>query len=329
MASIRNRNNKWQVRIIRKGFKPITKTFLAKGDAEKWARKVESEIDRGTYTDISLAEETTLKEVIQKYSKEVSPSMKSYSTDLFKLNAICRRPISKLSMAALTPKIFADYRDERLKKVSSGTVLRELYYFSAVINHARREWGINIQNPILLVKKPAFPKGRTRILSEDEKVRLLAILEDAKYPRQNIWMKPLVAFALETGMRRGEMLALLWSNVNLQKQIAFIETSKNSESRFVPLSMAALNILKQLSRSTDGRVFPVNDFTVAAAFLRATKRANIPDFHFHDLRHTAITNLASKIPNILELSAISGHKTLSMLKRYTHFNAEDLAKKLG
>lgn len=329
MASIRNRNNKWQVRILRKGFKPITKTFLSKTDAEKWARKVESEIDRNSYTDIALAEKTTLKEIIQRYSREVTPSMKSFSTDLFKLNAICRRPICKLSMSALSPQIFADYRDERLKEVSSGTVIRELYYFSSVINHARREWGINIQNPIMLVKKPTIPKGRTRVLSEEEKIRLLKDLESTNYHNRNALMKPLVAFALETGMRRGEMLALLWTNINLQKQTAFIETSKNGESRYVPLSKSALEILNNLPKSDDGRVFPINDFTVAAAFLRATKRANIKDFRFHDLRHTAITSMAAKIPNILELSSISGHKTLSMLKRYTHFNAEDLAKKLG
>lgn len=329
MASIRNRNGKWQARVVRKGVQTIAKTFLIKSDAEKWARQVEREIDKGSYTNNSLAEKTTFKEIIQRYMLEVTPSMKGFKEDGIRLNAICKRPLTNLSMTSLTPMKIAEYRDERLKTVSAGTVIRELCYFSSIINHARREWGINIVNPVTLVRKPPSPIGRSRILNPNEYFELMEALTSTPKNRRNIWMKPLVQFALETAMRRGEMLALLWSNIDFNKQTAYIEHSKNGESRYVPLSTNAMQILTNLPRSIDGKVFPINSFCVASYFIKATKRANIEDFHFHDLRHTAITNMMNKVSNLIELSAISGHKTLSMLKRYTHINVEDIAKKLG
>jgi integrase len=93
--------------------------------------------------------------------------------------------------------------------------------------------------------------------------------------------------------------------------------------------MKAIKILKLLPRDIEGRVFPLNKGTVSILFLRASRRARIEDIHFHDLRHMAITRLASKFSNPIEIAAISGHKSLSMLKRYTHIKAEDLVQKLG
>ena len=329
MATFRNRHGKWQARVTRKGLTPVSRSFLTLQDAERWARQIETDMDKGAYTSAVLAERTTFREVIERYMREVTPSMLSEQEDLIRLRAICRRPLCGLNMLALTPSKIAEYRDERLKEVSAGTVIRELCYFSSIINHARREWGINVTNPVALVRKPPSPKGRSRTLNDAEKSRLLSELVATRANRRSTWMKPLVEFALESAMRRGEMIALLWVNVDLNKRVAFLPTSKNGESRLVPLSTNAIQILKELPHSIDGRVFPLNGFTVAAAFMKATKRSNIPDFHFHDLRHTAITNMAEKLPNVLELSAVTGHKTLSMLKRYTHFKPEDLAKKLG
>ncbi len=329
MASIRNRGGKWQARVNRKGHAPVTKSFISKQDAEKWARSLETEMDRGVYFNTTLAQKTTFAELVSRYVKFVTPTMRSAKEDTFRLNALLRNPICSLNMTELTSQKIAAYRDDRLKMVTAGTVIRELCYFSSIINYARREWELNITNPVTLVRKPSMPKGRDRILNDEEKNRLLVALAATKSNRRNPYMKPIVELALETAMRRGELLSLLWVNVDLGRRIAYLPITKNGESRTVPLSTTALQILSQLPISIDGRVFPINNFAVAAAFMKATKRALIDDFHFHDLRHMAITKMAGKLSNVLELSAVSGHKTLSMLKRYTHFNAEDLAKKLG
>ena len=248
--------------------------------------------------------------------------------DGFRLNALARHWIGDLTMSALTPSKVAIYRDERLKLVSNGAVIRELSYFSSIINHARREWGINMTNPIPYVKKPPTPQGRNRILSEGELSRLFDALRP-QIKSSNHWMLPLTKFALETAMRRGEILGLEWSKIDLDNRTAHIPLTKNGESRTVPLSSDAIEILNKLPRNLDGKVFPVTPFTLSAAIHRARAKAQLEDFHFHDLRHMAITRLANKLPNLIELSAVSGHKNLSMLKRYYHPNPQELAKKIA
>jgi integrase len=328
MASIRNRQGKWQARIIRKGFEPITKSFIAKQDAERWARQVEADIDKGSYTNVALAERTLFKDVIERYVQEVTLKTRSMREDTYRLRALARHPISRLRMTALTPIKVAEYRDERLKLVSNGAVIRELSYFSSIINHARREWGITMINPVPLVKKPPTPQGRNRILTEEELNRLYAALMP-KIKSSNHWILPITKFALETAMRRGEILSLHWQHIDLHKRTALLPITKNGNSRLVPLSTSAIEILERLPRNINGRVFPVKSATLSAAIEKARERAELRDFHFHDLRHMAITRLAEKLPNLIELSAVSGHKSLAMLKRYYHPNAELLAEKLG
>ncbi len=328
MASIRNRNGKWQARITRKGQQAVAKSFSNKQDAEKWARQLESEMDKGCYTNLVLAERTLFCEVIERYIQEVTLKTRSMREDTYRLKALARHPIAKQSMVNLTPMKVAEYRDERLKLVSAGAGIRELSYFSSVINHARREWGINIVNPIPMVKKPPSPQGRNRILTNEELSRLYAALTP-RVKNANHWILPLTKFALETAMRRGEILGLRWEHIDLQKRTAFVPITKNGQSRLVPLTVLALEILAKLPRSIDGRVFPVNGPMLSAAIERARIKADLKDWHFHDLRHMAITRLAEKLPNLIELSAVSGHKSLAMLKRYYHPNAEHLAIKIG
>ena len=328
MATFRNRHGKWQARVQRKGQQPVSKSFQSKQDAEKWARQLESEIDKGSYTNLVLAERTTFGEVIERYIKEVIIKCRGQLEHTYRLKALARHPIALLRMTALTPIKVAEYRDERLKILAPASVIHELAYFSAIINHARREWGISIVNPIPLVKKPPATQGRNRILSEDELSRLYAALTP-RVKNANHWMLPLVKFALETAMRRGEILGLRWECVDLQKRTAFIPLTKNGESRTVPLSSGAIELLRTLPIDLKGRVFPLTGRQVSAAMERARIKAKLDDWHFHDLRHMAITRLAEKLPNLIELSAVSGHKSLAMLKRYYHPNPELLAEKLG
>lgn len=327
MATFRQRAGKWQARIQRKGQTPVTKTFITKADAERWAKQIEVELDKGAFTSLVSAERTTFRELIERYVKEVLPTMRGGKADFIRLLSLSRRPIAQLNMTALTPQRIALHRDERLKDVAPNTVTRELAYFSSIINHARREWGININNPVLMVKRPVGGQGRNRCLSSDEWYRLQEELKPIG--RKSIWILPLIQLAMETAMRRGELLSLQWSWVDIEKRTATIPLTKNGERRIVPLSSAAITILNNLPKSIDGRVFPVTHEVVSQAFARARKRAQVSDIRFHDLRHMAITMLAQKLPNLIELSAVSGHKSLSMLKRYYHPKAEDLARKLG
>ncbi len=327
MASFRQRSGKWQARVLRNGYPDQTKTFETKADAEKWARALESEIDRGQFVSVSEAQRNTLGDLIERYLAEVTPSMKGASEDTIRLKAIMRRPIARWSLAHLSATRIAAYRDQRLKEVSAGTVIRELAYLSSVINHARREWGINVPNPVQMVRKPQSPQARARVLTDEEVVRLLDALEPTG--RRSRWTKPAVQIALATAMRRGEILALRWEHVNLQNRTAFLPDTKNGEPRSVPLSSAAVRLLADLPRHISGVVIPVKFFTLDAAFKRGLRRAGLEDVRFHDLRRTAITRLAEKLPNVIELAAVSGHKSLTVLKRYYRPSASELAQKLG
>lgn len=327
MASFRQRGGKWQARVLREGYPDQTKTFETKADAEKWARAIESEIDKGQFVNVSEAQRTTLGDLIGRYLVEVTPLMKGASEDTIRLTAIMRKPISRWSMANLSAGRIAAYRDERLKEVSAGTVIRELAYLSAIINHARREWGINVPNPVQMVRKPQSPQARARVLTEEEITKLLVALEPAG--RRSHWTKPIVQLALATAMRRGELLSLRWEHIDLLNRTAFLPDTKNGESRTVPLSSTAVQVLEGLPRHISGAVFPVKFFTLDAAFKRGLRRTDLEGVRFHDLRRTAITRMAEKLPNVIELAAVSGHKSLMVLKRYYRPTAMELAQKLG
>jgi integrase len=327
MASFRQRGGKWQARVLRNGYPDQTKTFETKADAEKWARALESEIDKGQFVNVSEAQRNTLGDVIARYLTEVTPSMKGAAEDTIRLKAIMRKPIARWSMANLSAAHIATYRDERLKEVSAGTVIRELAYLSAIINHARREWGINVPNPVQMVRKPQSPQARSRVLNDEEVSKLLQALEPTG--RRSHWTKPAVQLALATAMRRGELLSLRWEHIDLQGRTAFLPDTKNGESRTVPLSSVAVQLLAELPRHISGTVFPVKAFTLDAAFKRGVCRAGLDGVRFHDLRRTAITRMAEKLPNVIELAAVSGHKSLMVLKRYYRPSAMELALKLG
>jgi hypothetical protein len=327
MASIRYRSGKWQARVSRTGEPNLVKTFQSKADALKWARGVEAEWDKGNFVAGQQVQHVTLGDLVSRYMREVTPKMKGAKEDLIRLAAIRRREICRTAITRLTASRVASYRDERLQQVSSGTVIRELAYLSAIINHARRDWGIQAGNPVAMVKKPPSPKGRDRIMDLEELERLFTFLQPTA--RRNALVLPLVKFALETAMRRGEILSLRWDHIDLGRRTAFLPDTKNGQSRTVPLSSTASAILQDLPSSIDGRVFPMSACAVSAAFSRAAERAGIQEVRFHDLRHIAITRIAQKLPNLIELAAVSGHKNVAMLKRYYHPNAAELAIKLG
>ena len=327
MASIRQRFSTWQVRVLREGYPAGVKSFSTRSEAQKWARQIEGAMDSGGYKSRCDADKMLLSDALLRYAEEVSPTKRGYHDEVIRINALKCAKITAYSMAKLSSAIVAGFRDERLGGVGAGAVIRDLSLLSSVINHARREWGVTVNNPCLLVKKPPTPAGRTRVLSADEERLLLAAI--APIGRRNPEMLPLIQLSLQTAMRRGELLALRWEHVDLEGQTAYLPTSKNGHPRFVPLSTDAVGVLASLANNRNGTVFNIVPQTVAAAFTRATVRANIKGFRFHDLKHSATSRMADKLPNVIELATVTGHRSLQMLKRYYHPNVKALAKKLG
>ena len=327
MASIRPRYDDqgaqtgWQVRITRQGFPQQNKMFRSKREAETWAASVESQMLRGAWLDMAEADSTTLADALDRYAKEVSSLKKSGKIELYRIGTLKTDKIARLHLSKIRGADLADYRDRRFAAgLSDSSVRLELAILSNLFTVAMKEWRMEgLRNPVLAVRKPAPGKARDRRLLPGEEIRLLS--ECAPL------LKATILFALETGMRKGEIQKLLWKDVDLGKCTAKLFDTKNGEDRTIPLSGRAIVVLKALPRNINGKVFPGAD--ISHSFTAACKRADIADLHFHDLRHEATSRFFEKGLNPMQVGAITGHKTLQMLKRYTHLRAEDLAKLLG
>jgi len=322
LATITQRKAGWQVQVRRHGFKPLSKHFKTSADAKSWARTIEAEMDRGELVDRSHAEKTTLAEILQLYRNTVTPLKRGQKQERSRIGVVLDHPVARQTLATLRATDFAAYRDDRLQQVSDTTVNKELNLFANVIDTARREWSMHIENPVRLIKRPKCNRARDRRLEPGEEGRLLTAAKLSGSAK-------IIEFALETAMRRGELVDMRWTHVDLAKRILHVPVTKTETPRYIPLSTKAAEILRGLPRRIDGRVFGVRPQSITQAFERACSRAKIVNLTFHDLRHEATSRLFERGLNPMQVAAITGHKTLQMLKRYTHLRAIDLVALLA
>lgn len=336
MATIQKRGPyQWRALVRRRGYPVQSQTFEKQADAEKWARDVESQMDKSVFVDRSLADRETLKDVIDNYLRNETPKHKGAQAEELRLQKFTRdeKKLCDYAMSNLRTEHFEKYRDRRLESVKPGTVKRELNLLHSVIEHSRRRLAL-IENPVSHVRRPVVRDGRITRFQKGEEQRLMDALDDCT----NSYIKPAVIVALETAMRRGELLSLKWSDVDLKGRFAQLHDTKNGEHRDVPLTKRAIAELKALKQeherqqkeetvvSLDQRVFPISAESLKNAWERARKRAGMDHFNFHDLRHEAISRLFERGFDAQVVRAVSGHKDMQSLKRYVNLKASDLAK---
>ena len=327
MATLRRRGPKWQVQIRRQGYQKFSKTFLFKEDAERWAREIERTIDCGENpASMSSGGRATVSEILTHYQTEVSSRKRSYLTEQFYIQVIKRHPIGILQIKHLKPDDLRRYREDRLRIVSSSTVRNEMALMLHAIKIAKSEWGYAVKDDVLKTPKPPAGKSRNRRLEDGELGRLIQALENCRNPL----MMQVFKFSLATGMRRGEVLSLSWSNVDFAARTVFLPITKNGDCRTVPLSGAALQVLRQTQTMTGqaSLVFPISANAVRLSWERVKKRAGILNLRFHDLRHEAISRFFESGLAMPEVALISGHKDPRMLFRYTHLRATNIAIKI-
>lgn len=323
MASITKSNGAWLAQVRRKGVNK-SKRFRLKTDAVMWAAKIEADLEAHSRGDLP---NYTLMDALVKYELEETPKHRAHRSESSMINCIKRSclPVNRAVWLVSSADIAA-WRDWRSKQVADGTVNRELTIIKLVFSVALREWGWIITNPCLTVSKKPQPKGRDRLISEDERDAILHQLQDGAHSKRfGIRHQTRVAFefALETGMRLGEIVGLQPDDVT--GRVARLALTKNGTAREVPLSKKALAALSDIE--SDGRYFTARMGSVSHAFTKAVQRAGIVDLHFHDTRHAAITMLAKKL-SVLELARAIGHKDLKSLMTYYNETAENLADKL-
>ena len=332
MASLRarpgpNGRRVWQVRIKKRGYPELAKTFDLKTEAAAWAKQIESEMDRGIFMSRAEAESTSLAELLDRYQREITTQKRGAAMERSHLRIIGQDPVAHGFISGITGKELTAYKNRRLKAVSASTLNRELNILSHVFTVAAQEWHIHLPwgNPVRLVSRPRVDDKRERRLVSDEQARLLT----AARSYGNGEIACVITWAIETAMRRGEIAAMRWEHLDRKARVFLIPETKTGTPRRVPLSVAALGVLDGLPRRLDGRVFSVHSASISRAFAETCKAAGIEGLTFHDLRHEATSRLFEKGLNPMQVAAITGHKTLQMLKRYTHLRAEDLVGMLG
>ncbi|MEQ9928008.1 site-specific integrase [Pectobacterium parvum] len=274
----------------------------------------------------------TLAKALERYCRVVSVNKRGYLQEFYRINVIKRSALAEKYMDEITSVDIANYRDIRIgtvsertgRPVSANTVRLEMALLSALYNLARIEWGTCTHNPVEYVRKPQASSGRTRRLTSVEERSIGRALR-----ARSAELAVVFTLALETAMRQGEILSLRWEHVDLHLGIAHLPLTKNGTVRDVPLSFKARQALREFAGPLSGPVFGYTSSGFKSAWRVTITRLGIENLHFHDLRHEAVSRLFELgTLNVMEVAAISGHKSLNMLKRYTHLRATQLVNKL-
>jgi len=328
MANIRRRQGRWQAQVRRKGYSQVTKTFTSKEAAKRWIKAVETDMERGEF---KPRLDMTVGQLIKRYQTDIIPKQKAHQSALVRCRRLSRM-LGKINLSDLSPAHLASYRDERLKSIKPNTLKRELSILSSAINTAIIDWGIPIpSNPVAMTRIPKYDDSRDRRLKDGEEEKLLAIAKPV-YRRA-------IIIAVETAIRRGELLNIRKSHINFDKQTLHIPETKTDTPRTIPLSTRAIKALRdQIKSISDANVVQMERdpklFSMSAPMFRHEihkyrVKLDMEDWRFHDLRHEATSRLFERGLNVMEVALVSGHQDLRMLKRYTHLRAEDLVERLG
>ncbi len=276
---------------------------------------------------------STIAEALSAYVQRISVFKRGAEQERYRARPIARSFLGKITVGEVTTVDIAAYRDMRLETiapqtkrlVSPNTVRLELAMLSDMFNIAIVEWGARADNPVTRVRKPKLPPGRDRRVSMVEERRLLR----SASVHRNLELHSIVVLALETAMRQAEILGLTWENIDLRSRVAHLPITKNGTKRDVPLSLRAIDAITRLGVRAEGRVFNYTSNGFKSAWRTLVKRCAIEDLHFHDLRHEAVSRLFELgTLDMMEVATISGHKSMQMLKRYTHLKAANLVAKI-
>lgn len=320
MASIQKRGVKWVAEIRTKG-EYASKSFLSKTEAKEWAESQERRMKRTG----GLVKGKTLEMAMQRYAKEISPKKKGARWEVVRLTKLCRDDIANIVLTDLRPSDFEEWINRQ--KLSPSSVNRELTLLSTVFAECKR-WQWLDDSPLRGVRRPKDPPHRERVVSDKELERILTALGYTGVvhtQRQHIAV--IALFAIETAMRQGEIFSITWDNVHFNERYVYLPETKNGEPRKVPLSEKAVELLQSVP-CVEKKVFPFSQQSCVVMYKRAMQLAGVKDATFHDLRHTAITRLASKL-DMLSLAKMVGHRDPRNLMIYYNPKPKDIADKLN
>lgn len=328
----------YRARVRIHGMPDISASFSTRTSAKEWAHRTESELKQTRYFPHEAGKNRTFATFVDHYISNHLPKNPKALSKQTQILQWWKSHLGKYYLAHISPSLIASLRDQLLSETTrrntlrtSSTTNRYLAALSRAFTICIREYGWLKENPVLLITRPKENKGRERFLSLDE----ISRLRDACRYSRSPYLYPIVVFALSTGARRGEILNLKWSDLDFSNRTATFRETKNGESRTVPLTHHLIECLHKEQRCRvilSPYVFPSLTGTkpadIESSWDYAIRTANLPNLRFHDLRHTAASHLAMNGASALEIAAILGHKTLAMVKRYSHFSTSATAQVL-
>jgi integrase len=325
MPTIRRRGDNWQAQVRRVGYPALSKSFTAKADALAWARDKERSIDRAELpTDTKEMKRLTVADLLKRYEQEITPQKRGAVFERSRIRQMLAHRMSQTSLNNLSGATVTQYRDDRLKVVKPPSVRRELVILRHVFEIAIREWGLPIrENPFKRLRLPQDSRPRERRLVGEDESQLYAALSN----RSGWYLRPFLILLVETAMRRGELLAIRWRDIDFADRTVQILKTKNGHPRRIPLTSEAIRTLQSLQH-LDERVFPITANAVRLAWERLRARSGLVDLRLHDLRHEAVSRFFEYGLSVPEVAMISGHREPRMLSRYTHLQPERVALKL-
>ena len=339
MATIERRKRNtiinYRVKIRRAGIRTIQKTFLTRTEAKKWARSMETKLDRGDYSDYTEAGKLTLGDIAKRYIEGgYHIKKKGARYEEYRYGQLLEDSISGANLLRLSSKHLAEYRARRLLEVEPATWNKDFNFISVLINTAIYEWGIYLpNNPCKMIKRSKEPAPRLRVLEDDEYAKLLQACKEVDIT----YLQRAFVFSIETCIRQGELLRAKWEHVNFKKHTLYIPDTKTgylskeaTSERTIPLSKLAIKTLNELPRHISGNIFPITRDQLSQKWKLAKRKAKIKNYRWHDNRSTGISwCFEKKGLNVAEVMTISGHKSPTiLLKRYTKLNPSKIAMRI-
>ena len=342
MASYQKRGETWRVQVRLRGVSKSA-TFDTHDEARAWAAREEAKALAGLKAARGQGVFTTVADLFRRYADEVSPKKRGERWEVIRLERFMLDPAFAVHLRDFGPEQMAAWRDGRLTQVAPSSVNRELNLISGVFTTAIKDWRIGLAaNPVHLTSRPKNPPARKRRTSdaEAEAVRLKLGWDGATPPATSSqWVAWCHALAIETAMRRGEVMGLTRARVNLPgayvvlldgAEVGVAGQTKTGRGRNVPLSRRARALLAMVGDGApDAPIVPIAPGTCDTLFRRAAKAAGLVNLHFHDSRREATTRIAPKVGNSMDLAKITGHRDHRQLLDYFEPDATELAEKLG
>jgi integrase len=342
MANIEKRTNNqgettYRVKVRLKGHPSQSATFERLTDARKWAAATETAIREGRHFKTNEARKRTLSDAIERYEREIM-QLSPKKNDINQRTYLkwWKDELGDYTLSDITTALIVEKRNQMVgttnrfgKKIGTTTANRYTTALSHVFTIAVKQWEWLENNPATRLSKFKESRGRVRFLSDEERVRLLEVTKASHSP----FLHMIVVLALSTGARKSELLTMQWCDVDFKKRTIILHETKNNERRILPMQGYAYDLMVEHAKIRllhNPYVFPSTatgkPIDIRKAWETALKDAEIEDFRFHDLRHSAASYLAMNGASLAEIAEVLGHKTLQMVKRYAHLSEAHTAQ---